>query len=287
MEGEMTDPMSPNPTPPPAPMGAAWNRFGMAERMAAAGAAAVLVGWLLGVVVERWSLDVEGIAYLLAAALVLVVLFVGASTGGMLPRAYTLRTAATVIGAFALMDLALLLTDFDEWSAVTIVLTIIYLIGAAVLLYGAWGATGGSLMGDLRSVGGVMSGSLPDRLVLAGATLALLGWFLVLLVAQVFNFVMQAEVSILAVALVLAVRWSGRDSRAGIRWPLPVSYIVAGLAVVAAIFALLWFFRIIERTLDIGGLDVLLPIVVYLGGLALLVVGAVLAVRPGPAPVTA
>jgi hypothetical protein len=160
------------------------------------------------------------------------------------------------------------------------VLTIVYLAGAAVLLYGAWGATGGNLASDLRAVGGVMSGSLTDRLVLGGATLALLGLFLVLLVAQVFNFVTQAELAVLALALVLVVRWTARDPRAGIRWPVPVSYVLAGLAVAAAVFALLWFFRIIERTLDIGGLDVLLPVVVYLGGLALLVVGAVLAVRP-------
>jgi peptidoglycan/LPS O-acetylase OafA/YrhL len=253
----------------------------MAERLAAAGAVAVLVGWLLGVVVERWSLDIEGLAYLVAAALVLVVLF-----AGILPRVYTLRTAATVIGAFALMDLALLITDFDEWETLTIVLTIVYLIGAAALLYGAWGATDGSLMADLRSMGGVMAGSLPDRLVLAGATLALLGWFLVLLVAQVFNFVTQAEVAVLAVALVLAVRWSGRDPSAAIRWPVPVSYVVAGLAVVAGVFGLLWFLRIIERTLDIGGLDVLLPVVVYLVGLGVLVAGALLAIRPGPAAVT-
>ena len=272
----MTDPVSPNPTPPAAPMGAAWARFGMAERIAAAGAVAVLVGWLLGGVVERGSLDVEGFAYLVGAALVLVVLF-----AGILPRVYTLRTAATAIGAFALMDLALLITDFGEWETVTIVLTIVYLIGAAMLLYGTWGSTDGSLMADLRSVGGVMSGSLPDRLVLAGATLALLGWFLVLLVAQVFNFVTQAQVAVLAVALVLAVRWSGRDPRAAIRWPLPVPYLVGGLAVVAGVFGLLWFIRIIERSLDIGGLDVLLPVAVYLVGLALLVAGGVLGVRSG------
>jgi hypothetical protein len=274
----MTDSVGPNPTPPAAPMGAAWARFGMAERIAAAGAVAVLIGWILGVVVERWSLDVEGFAYLVAAALVLVVLF-----AGILPRAYTLRTAATVIGAFALMDLALLITDFDGWNTVTIVLTIVYLIGAAMLLYGAWAATDGNMMADAGSVGGVMSGSLPDRLVLAGATLALLGWFLVLLVAQVFNFVTQAQVAVLAVALVLAVRWSGRDPRAAIRWPLPVPYIVAGLAVVAGVFGLLWFIRIIERTLDIGGLDVVLPVAVYLVGLALLVVGGLLGVRPAGA----
>jgi hypothetical protein len=277
----MTDPVMPSATPPASmAVGSAWRGFGMAERVAAAGAAAILIGWILGIASERWSINVEALVFLIGSALVLVVLFAGAAVGRILPRVLTLRTAATLCAAFALMDLALLVTDLDEWSSVTIVLTSVYLVGSALLLWGAWGATGGSLAGDLRSLGGLMSGTMTDRLIVGGAILALLGWFAVLLVAQVFNFVQNIQISVLAVALILVVRWSARDPRSGIRWPVPASYVIAALAVIAAVFALLWFLRIIDDTLDRGGLDVFLPIIVYLGGLALLVVGAVLIVRP-------
>ena len=264
---------------PAAPM-AAWANFGMGERLAAAGAIAVFIGWLLGVAVEGWSLGVEGLAYLIASALVLVVLFAGAMTSRVLPRTYTLRTAATVIAAFSVIELALAITDSDDWSSVTLVLEVVFLVGAALLMWGAWQATGGNLMADLMSVTKLMGRSLSDRLVVGGASLALAGWFLVALIAQIYNFVDFVQLSVLALALVLAVSWSARDSSAGMRWPFPASYEVAGLAAVAGIFALLWLSRVAEKTFEIGGLDVFLPLIVYVVGIVALVGGAVLGVMP-------
>jgi hypothetical protein len=276
MTDEIVQPVAPQ---------AAWAGFGMGERLAAAGAIAVFVGWLLGIAIERWDLGVEGLSYLVASALVLVVLFAGAMTSRVLPRTYTLRTAATVIAAFSVIELALAITDFDSWSALTILFELVFLAGAVVLMWGAWQATGGNLMSDIRSVTKLMGWSLADRLIVGGTLLALAGWFLVALVAQIYNFVDFVQISVLALALILAVSWSARDAMAGMRWPLPASYVVAGLAAIAALFALLWLSRVAEKTFEIGGLDVFLPLIVYVAGLVALVAGAVLSVMPrGNAP---
>jgi hypothetical protein len=270
--------------PPPAvaALQSSWQGFGQAERLAAIGGIVVVVAYLLGMIVERWSLGITGLALIVGSIIAVGAVFLAAGAGGWrLPGSpsFVIRTAAAVVGVFALMDFALLVTDFDQYEGLTLVLWAAYIVGAAVLVWGAWAATGGNPATDLAGVAGLMSRSPADRLAYGGAILLLVGWFLILLVAQIFNFTDDPAMSVLFATLVLAVVWSARDAAAAVRWPVPTSYLVAALAVVSGVFALIWLSRVIGRIGDAGDLTVYLTLAVYVLGAVAMVAGAVMGLQ--------
>jgi hypothetical protein len=270
-------------TPPAvAALQSSWQGFGQAERLAAAGGIVVVVAYLLGMIVDRWSLGITGLGLVVGSIIAVAAVFVAAGTGGWrLPGSpsFVIRTAAAVVGVFALMDFALLVTDFDQYEALPLILWAAYVVGAFVLVWGAWSATGGNLATDMTGVAGLMSRPLADRLVYGGAILLLVGWFLVLLIAQIFNFTDDPAVSVLFATLVLAVIWSARDAAAAVRWPIAANYLVAALAVVSALFALIWLSRVIGRIGDAGDLTVYGTLAIYVLGAVAMVAGALLSLQ--------
>ena len=160
----------------------------------------------------------------------------------------------------------------SQWETITLVLTIAYVAGAAVLAYGAWAASGGSLATDVAGVARVMRLSMVDRLVFLGAAGVIAGWFLLMAIADVYVFTTDAQLAVLAAVLVLIVRWLDRNPGAA-RLPIGAPWATAGLAAVAVLLGAWWFIRVIGRTLEVGDLSTYVPLVIYLIALAALAVG--------------
>jgi len=251
-------------------------RFGRNEQLVIAGAAVALVAYLIGVVTQDWSIRPNGLSIMIGSLVALAIAFtgVGRSLAGY-PGGTLLRIAAALVGAFAYIDLGDLISSFSDWETITIVLTVVYVGGAAVLAYGAWAASGGNLVSDLTGVRGVMRLSMIDRLVYLGAAGVLVGWFLLMAIADIFTFTAESQIAVLAAVLVLVVRWLDRNPSAG-RIPIAAPWATAGLAAVAVLLGAWWFIRVIGRTLEVGDLTTYVPLVIYLVALAVLAAGAFL-----------
>jgi hypothetical protein len=176
---------------------------------------------------------------------------------------------AALVAAFALVDLGDLLSSLDSWGTLTIVLTIVYLLGAAILAYGGWAASGGNLLGDARGVLRVGRLAYADRLVFVGARGVIVGWFLLMWIADVFEFHMLGQVAVFAATLILAIRWLDANPAAG-RLPIGAALAVPSLAAIAVVAGAWWLVRVIGGTIELGELIVYPPLVLFTLALAAL-----------------
>jgi len=261
-------------------------RFGRNEQLVIAGAAVALVAYLIGVVTQDWSLRPSGLSIMIGSLVALAIVFIGGTRAFVrLAGATLVRIAAAIVGAFAFIDLGDLLASMSQWETITIILTVLYVAAAAVLAYGAWAASGGNIVADLSGVRGVMGMSMIDRLVYLGAAGVVVGWFLLMLIADIFTFTAESQIAVLAAVLVLVVRWLDRNPSAG-RIPIAAPWATAGLAAIAVLLGAWWFIRVIGRTLEVGDVTTYVPLVIYLVALAALAAGGFLtfgAKAPQPA----
>jgi len=251
-------------------------RLGRNEQLVIVGGAAVAVSLLLGVIIYEWTFDLMYWLMVLGGLAAVALVFGGGDRmyGGY--RASTLiRIIGAVIGAYGLVDFGDLLSSFGQWEPAEYVLTIVEVVGAGVLAYGAWAVSGGSLSGDAMAAGGAMRTGMADRFVYLGAVGVVVGWFLLMAIADVFNITVDAQIAILAAVLVLTVRWLARNPGAG-ALPVPVPWTIAVLGAVAVLLGLWWFARVIGDVLDFGDLTTYIPMLIYLLALASLAVGAFL-----------
>jgi len=261
-------------------------RFGRNDQLVIAGAAVALVAYVIGVLTQDWSISPSGLSIMIGSlvALAIVLTGVGRSVVGY-PAGTLLRIAAALVGAFAFIDLGDLISSISQWETLTIVLTVVYVAAAAVLGYGAWAVTGGSVVSDLTGVRGAMRMSMIDRLVYLGAAGVVAGWFLLMVIADIYAFNTLGQVSVFAATLVLIARWLERNPTAG-RLPVATPWAVAGLALVAVVASAWWFLRIIGESLQGGDLTVYLPLLIYVVAVAALAVGGFLGIgvkAPQPA----
>lgn len=257
-------------------------RLGRNEQLVITGSGAVVAAYVLGLLFQDWPVTLSAVIIVVAAvaALVLTIGASGRSIAGV-PATSWVRIDAALVGAFALIDVGDLLSSLDSWETLTIGLTIVYVIGAAILAYGAWGASGGNLVSDLRGALGVMGLALADRLVFIGALGCVVGWFLIMWLADIYEFVTLAQVVVLAATLLLGVRWLDRNPTAG-RLMVPAPVTTAALGAVAIAAGAWWFLAVIGRTFEIGGLLVYVPVLLFVLALVALAAGCYLVIaRPG------
>lgn len=256
-------------------------RFGRNEQLVIAGAGIAFVAYLLGVFIEDWSITLSAGTVLVASAIALGLTFMGSTAPAVLGIGANsvVRIAAALVGAFALIDLGDLIADVSQYSMLSIVLTAAYIVGAAVLSYGAWATSGGSLLADARGVLGAIGLAVADRFVYLGALGAILGWFLLMAIADIYNFTTLPMVVVFAATLVLTVRWLDRNPSAG-RLPLPSPWTLVGLAAATVLVGLFWFVGIIGRTISEGLADGVAwaIIVLFLLSLGSLGIGAFLSI---------
>ena len=279
-------PASPPPsegtTPPTmAAVQSSWARFGQAERIAVAGGALVFIAFLLGVITSGWFVGLYGLTLLGASAVLVVAIFARAMMpGNILGHWAIIRGSAAILAGFAVADTGDLLGNLGDWGAIDIVLTIVYIVGAAAALWGALAVTGGDLVTDARGLASP-SRPLPERLVLYGALLVPVAWFLLLLSDNV-SMSNDADLALIAVMLAAVLLWAA--SSGAIRtWPVPAIYAIGALAGLGALLALVWVLQALGGIGD-EGIIAIVGLVVYLvAGLAL-GAGATLAVRDSMAP---
>ena len=246
------------------------------QQLVVAGSAAVFAAYVLGLLFQDWSVTLSAVTILVAAVVALVVVLMGSARAvAGVPAASLVRMAAALVGAFALVDVGDLLSSLDSWELLTIALTIVYVIGAAILVFGAWAASGGSIVADARGVLGVARLEMADRFVYIGALGAIVGWFLLMWIADVYEFHTLAQIVVLVSALILVVRWLDRNPSAG-RSPLPGPWTTIGLAGVAVVAGLWWLVRVIGDTIELGEILVYLPLVLFVLALVSLGLGAFL-----------
>lgn len=248
-------------------------QFGRNEQLVITGSGAVFAAYILGLLLLDWPVTLSAVI-IVAASVAALLLTVAASrrTVAGIPATSFVRIDAALVGAFALIDLGDLLSSTDSWEALTIGLTIVYVIGTATLAYGAWGLSGGNLISDVRGVLGVMRLGLADRLVYVGALGSIVGWFLIMWLADIYEFVTLAQVAVLSATVLLAVRWLDRNPTAG-RLPTPGPLTTTALGAVTIAAGAWWFLAVIGRTLEIGGLLVYLPVVLFILALVALAAG--------------
>jgi hypothetical protein len=260
-------------------------RFGRNEQLVIAGAAIAAVAYLLGVIAsslevirDSWPIGLSGGTIIVGSLVALAITFMGSGRAfAGLPAGSIVRIVAALVGAFALVGVGELMSDFSQSDVLTIVFWVLYIVGSAVLVYGAWAASGGNLVADLTAVRGVMRLSMIDRLVYLGAAGVVAGWFLLMVIADIYAFNTLGQVSVFAATLVLIARWLDRNPTAG-RLPVATPWAVAGLALVAVVASAWWFLRIIGESLQGGDLTVYLPLLIYVVAVATLAVGGFLGI---------
>ena len=266
-------------TPAPSPAGgsaAMLARLGRNEQLVIAGAAAVIVADLIGGLTQEWSLQLAHWSLILGslAAAGLVLSGAGRAIAG-LPGRSIIRILAAIVGAYGLVDLGDLLSSLGDWSTIDIVLTIIEITGVAVLVWGAWALDGASLTADVRAAAQVTRLGMNDGLLYAGAVGVVVGWFLLMAIADIFDFHITAQIAVIAAVLALTVRWLARNPSAG---SLPVStpWAIAALGGLVVVLGLWWLVRVIGDTLEFGDLTTYIPMLIYVAALAALAAGAFL-----------
>ena len=260
----------------PVPLTTRLGQLGRNEQLVIGGAAAVVLANLVGGVVEEWSLDIRFWLVILAGIAAAVLVFTGTPKvlAGLSIEAF-IRIDAAIVAGYALVDFGDLGSSLGDWTVLSLVLTAIEVAGAAVLAYGAWRVTGGDLVADIASAGRSFRLELIDRFVYVGGLGVVVGWFLIMLVADIYNFNTESQVGVLAAVLVLGVRWIARNPGTG-QLPVALPWTIAGLAAIAVLIGLWWLVRIIGETLEIGDLTTYVPLLVYALALVSLAVGAVL-----------
>ncbi|MCI0582415.1 MAG: hypothetical protein L0227_05885 [Chloroflexi bacterium] len=259
-------------------------RLGLNGQLVVAGAVAVVLADVIGVLTQDWSLELNHWLLILGSIAATAIVLTGsvATIAGLPMRTY-LRIDGAIVAAFGLIELGDLLSSLTQWGAIDIVLTIVEVVGAAVLAVGAWALSGGSLIRDVTGVAGALRMEMIDRFVYLGAVGVVVGWFLLMAIADVYNFNAESQVAVLAAVLVLCVRWLGRNPAAG-ALPLSAPMMTAGLGAVAVLVGLWWFVQIIGRTLEIGDITTFVPLLVYVLALIALGLGAFLGLGRLPAP---
>lgn len=259
--------------------------LGRDQGLVIGGAAAVVLSDLIGALTQDWSLDLSHWLMIIGSLVAAAIVFSrSAATVAGLPMSTVLRIAAAIVVAYGLVDFGDLLSSLGDWSAIDLVLTAIEAAGAAALAWAAWSLSRGSLAADVTGAAQTMRLGLNDGLVHAGAIGVIVGWFLLMAIADVYNFTVDAQFVVLAATFVLVVRWLNRNPDAG-RLPIATPWGVAGLAAVAVLLGLWWFTRIIGDTLEFGDLSTYVPLLIYILALVSLGVGAFLGLGSAmPAP---
>lgn len=275
-------------TPPAAPAGGGsgpavaalqqtWSGFGRWEQFAVGGSVAAFIAYLLGAIVEGWSLSSTGPLTFLVASVVLAVAVVGrtAPAASALARPAVIRGAGAVLGVFGITDFGDALGNLADWSAITIILTIVAAAGAVVAAWGAIALTRGDVVADGTSL---LGGSRPltERLLVGGAVGIAVAWFVILLGNHV-NMITDSDLALIAAILAVTTAWAARTG--AIRsWPLRPDYIVGALTAFAGIVVVLWLVRFAGTFTD-GGIFTLVGVLLYVAATAALVAGGLLPLR--------
>ncbi len=279
--GEELPTSDPAPASGPAPaaaaaVGARWATLGTDERLVLAGGVTVLVAYVLGLVLEQWGLGLASLLSIAGAIIAIVILLAGPATLFRVSRKALLRTNAALVGAFAATDLGDLVSGLGSWTTLDIVFTALIVVGAAVLVYGAWRLTGGNIVGDLVGVLGARAGGTPDRLVAIGAAAVIASWVLL----SAFGYTLRTEIAlaILVAVLALTVLWFGAGGAGEADLFIAPPLLQASYGIAAGALALIWFLGLLGEFSEVSAID-WIGLIPFLAGAAAMAAGGILGLQ--------
>jgi hypothetical protein len=269
-------PASPSAAQASAAIQAKWGAMGKSDQLAVGGAAVLVIGYLLGIILEGWGLGLPSLLTIIGAIVVLVVILAGFAGVSGLSRTAILRVAAAVSAVYSLNDVGDMLANLNDWGALDIVLSAIVDVAAFVALVGVWMATSGDLVKDATGVLARGGRSMPGWLVALGSAVVLISWFVLEL--GEFNMLTDSALAMLAAVLALTVLWAGAGGAGQLRLPLPAGLVLAGLGVIAAILSLAWLIRILD-VMDDASIFAWVGLVLYVGGAIVMAAGGLLGLQ--------
>lgn len=207
-----------------------------------------LVGWLLG----AWYFDWSGLILIAAGAIAAVAQYVAATgssdrSGPVATRDLVLA-GGTVAGILGLLFVVEILFDLDDLGAYGGILGVVatFTMGVAgVSLYvGASRLWSGGLAGPWQAA--LKAGDQPTRLVIIGAGLVVLGWFLDLIIG--FWYLEAGSEVVTYTVLAALITRATADPDKPLRLPFPPAFIAVVLMVVSALIALQHTGRMFETS---------------------------------------
>ena len=230
-----------------------WNAFGPNERLVIIGGLLVLGAWILGILLQKWVIDIAAIITAVAAIVVLVVVAIGAKAAGAFRKAIV-RVGAGLVAAFAMADLGDLVGSFMtqnafialnvRWEGIDTILVAAVVIGAIILAFGAWRLTNGNLLTSLIDPVKIAGRSQGALLIGLGAAVAILGWTLGGAARVVPNLdlgnALFPTIALLAAVLALSVQWIAGGGAGTLKLPMGADLWLAALGIVAGVLVLVW-----------------------------------------------
>jgi hypothetical protein len=247
-----------------------------AMRIAGAGVAVAVIA-VIGAVLGTWRFDWSAIVLILAGLLAAgtAVLTSGAGSSRAMPIAkrdliLTGGVIAAVLGVLFLLEVLFDFDDLDNYGGILGAVAALALAAAGVVLYvlaaSAW--SGSPIAPWTRALA---AGDRTTRLVMGGAVLAVVGWL-----GNVTIGVWYLDAGVIAItALLLAalVVRAAADPDEPLRLPFPAANVAVALTAVAALLALQHTIALVDQEVGIGSW---IPQLIYVAGVAVALVGAVL-----------
>lgn len=275
-------PVAPGPTPASIPA-----MDPAATRIAGAGVAVAVIA-VIGAVLDTWRFDWSAIVLILAGLLAAgtVVLTSGAGSSRAMPIAkrdliFAGGEIAAVLGVLFLLEVLFDFDDLDNYGGILGAVAALALAAAGVVLYvlaaSAW--SGSPIAPWTRALA---AGDRTTKLVMGGAVLAVVGWL-----GNVTIGVWYLDAGVVAItALLLAspVVRAAADPDEPLRLPFPAAYVAVALIAVAALLALQHTIALVDQEVGIGSW---IPQLIYVAGVAVALVGAVLGAMASMARPTA
>jgi hypothetical protein len=241
-----------------------------------AGIALAVLG-LLGVAIGIWSFSWSGIILILAGLIGVAGGWIGATNAGktlaVAPRDIVLigGTIGAVLGILFVLQLITDLDHLEEYGgAIGLIVTLLTAFAGGVLYAAAardWGDR------PLAPWMALLRAGLPGRLILSGAGLVVLGWLGNVTIGAWF---LDAGVLTITFALlVLLLARAEADPDQPMHLPIPVAFIAIVIAGLAALGAIGQTMALADEGL---GMDDWLAHLIAVAGVALVLIGAALAV---------
>jgi hypothetical protein len=253
-----------------------------------AGAVAVAVIGIIGVIAGSLRLQWTGVVLILLGLAGAAVVWMGASKtlSGNLPFAgryveLLVGLVATVIGIGGIVEAAFDLDQANESGFILGVVVFVALAAAGLfvlLMTGrAWPGGANAIAAPIRP-----GAELGARLAFLGVLLVLLGW-LVNITLGVWRWEGPAALVTFLVLLVAVILLMISEDAFGPRIPIPVAWVAAGVAIWAGLIALVQHLQAFLSEFDSPGIEDWLGMLLYIVGIILVIAGTVMmALAAGP-----
>jgi hypothetical protein len=255
-------------------------------RIAGAGVAVAVIA-VIGAALSTWTFDWSAIVLIAAGLLAAgTAMFTWADRPRPIARRDLILTGGEIAGVLGVLFLAEVLADLDgldDYGGVIGAVAALALAAAGVVLYllatNAW--SGGPIAPWTRALA---AGDRSTKLVMGGGVLAVVGWLGNVTIGVWY--LDPGVIAITAILLAALVVRAAADTEQPLVLPFPAAYLTVALTAIAALLAIQHTIRLADQDVGIGSW---IPQLLYVAGVAIALIGAVLGAmasmrRPSAAP---